>query len=63
VPENIKYEYTFENISKTIEKNLSGNQLKKKPNVYALGYGGPVTFTIIIRNTPIPDMFCFQIPA
>src|ERR1700761_7384036 len=36
------YEYTFDNISKTIEKFIEIIGLKN-PNVYALGYGGPIT--------------------
>ena len=49
VPDKKDYEYTFDNISKTIEKFMAVVGLKQ-PNVYALGYGGPVTFRIATRT-------------
>ena len=52
-PAKEEYEYTFDNISKTIERfmNLIGLD---HPSVYALGYGGPIAFRISMRK---PDTF------
>jgi pimeloyl-ACP methyl ester carboxylesterase len=52
-PDPKDYAYTFDNISKTIEKFIDGIGLKQ-PNVYALGYGGPITFRIAARR---PQLF------
>jgi pimeloyl-ACP methyl ester carboxylesterase len=52
-PDKDKYEYTFHNISVSIEKFMDKLGLTK-PNVYALGYGGPIAFRIAIRR---PTMF------
>src|ERR1700754_247540 len=49
VPDKKVYEYTFDNISKTIESFMRVIGLKH-PNVYALGYGGPITFRIGTRS-------------
>jgi pimeloyl-ACP methyl ester carboxylesterase len=53
IPDKRDYEYTFHNISLTIEKFMATMKLKQ-PTVYALGYGGPVTFRIATRR---PDIF------
>ncbi|WP_345952889.1 alpha/beta hydrolase [Mucilaginibacter sp. PAMB04168] len=47
------YDYTFDNLSKTIEKFIVGIGLEH-PAVYALGYGGPLTFRIATRT---PGLF------
>ncbi|HEX3935565.1 MAG TPA: alpha/beta hydrolase [Puia sp.] len=52
-PDQKSYAYTFDNISKTIEKFIDVIGLKQ-PNVYALGYGGPITFRIATRR---PGLF------
>jgi len=49
IPDKKDYEYTFDNISKTIEKFMTVIGLKS-PAVYALGYGGPITFRIATRT-------------
>ncbi|WP_179414668.1 alpha/beta fold hydrolase [Mucilaginibacter sp. E4BP6] len=49
VPDQKDYEYTFDNISKTVEKFIDQLGLQN-PNVYAIGYGGPVTFRIATRR-------------
>jgi pimeloyl-ACP methyl ester carboxylesterase len=59
VPDTKDYEYTFDNISKTIEKFIETIGLKH-PNVYALGYGGPITFRIETRTPGIFNNFIFQ---
>jgi pimeloyl-ACP methyl ester carboxylesterase len=59
VPDIKQYEYTFDNISKTIEKFIGIIGLKH-PNVYALGYGGPITFRIATRSPGIFNNFIFQ---
>lgn len=53
IPDRKDYEYTFNNISLTIERFIDQMDLKQ-PNVYALGYGGPITFRIASRR---PDIF------
>ncbi len=45
IPDKKDYEYTFHNISLTIERFIEKMELRH-PNVYALGYGGPITFRI-----------------
>jgi pimeloyl-ACP methyl ester carboxylesterase len=59
VPNTKDYEYTFDNISRTIEKFMEVIGLKH-PNVYALGYGGPITFRIATRTPGIFNNFIFQ---
>jgi pimeloyl-ACP methyl ester carboxylesterase len=53
VPDKDLYEYTFNNISLSIEKFIDQLALNR-PAVYALGYGGPIAFRIAIRR---PTMF------
>jgi pimeloyl-ACP methyl ester carboxylesterase len=53
VPGKSKYEYSFRNLSLTIEHFIDILGLKR-PHVYALGYGGPITFRIAMRR---PDLF------
>jgi len=53
IPDKKDYEYTFHNISLTVEKFIEKMGLKH-PSAYALGYGGPVTFRIASRR---PDIF------
>jgi pimeloyl-ACP methyl ester carboxylesterase len=53
------YEYTFDNISRTIEHFISVMDLKH-PNVYALGYGGPVTLRIAIRSPHLFNAYIMQ---
>jgi pimeloyl-ACP methyl ester carboxylesterase len=53
VPDKKSYPYTFDNISLTIEKFIEKMGLRH-PSVYALGYGGPITFRIAARR---PNMF------
>ena len=53
VPSQRDYDYSFHNISLTIEHFIDQLDLKH-PNVYALGYGGPITFRIATRR---PDLF------
>jgi pimeloyl-ACP methyl ester carboxylesterase len=52
-PSPANFEYTFDNISKVIENFIIAMGLRQ-PSVYALGYGGPVTFRIAVRQ---PDLF------
>jgi pimeloyl-ACP methyl ester carboxylesterase len=59
VPETKDYEYSFDNISRTIEKFIGVMGLKH-PNVYALGYGGPIAFRIATRTPGIFSNFIFQ---
>ncbi|MBS1661756.1 MAG: alpha/beta hydrolase [Bacteroidetes bacterium] len=53
VPDPGKYAYTFENLSLTVEHLIDKLGLQQ-PNVYALGYGGPIAFRIAMRR---PDLF------
>src|ERR1700744_3868237 len=59
VPDKKDYEYSFDSISKTIERFMKIIGLKQ-PNVYALGYGGPVTFRIATRTHGAFNNFIFQ---
>lgn len=59
VPDPKKYSYTFDNISKTIEKFIGELNLKN-PNVYALGYGGPITFRIATRRPGLFSSYILQ---
>jgi pimeloyl-ACP methyl ester carboxylesterase len=59
VPDAKDYEYTFENISKTIEKFIDQIGLVK-PTVYAIGYGGPITFRITARRPDYFSNYIFQ---
>ncbi|WP_259069131.1 alpha/beta fold hydrolase [Mucilaginibacter sp. X4EP1] len=53
IPDKGTYAYTFHNISLSIEKFIDQLGLTH-PSVYALGYGGPITFRIALRR---PDLF------
>jgi pimeloyl-ACP methyl ester carboxylesterase len=57
VPSKSKYEYSFDNLSLTVEHFIDMLGLKH-PHVYALGYGGPVTFRIAVRR---PNLFASYI--
>ena len=57
IPDKTAYAYTFHNISLTIEHFIDALGLKH-PNVYALGYGGPITFRIAQRR---PELFASYI--
>ncbi|HEY4195476.1 MAG TPA: alpha/beta hydrolase [Mucilaginibacter sp.] len=59
VPDKKDYEYTFDNISKTIERFIDIIGLKH-PNVYALGYGGPIVFRISTRTPGLFNNFILQ---
>jgi pimeloyl-ACP methyl ester carboxylesterase len=59
VPDKHVYQYSFDNISKTIEHFMTAAGLKH-PNVYALGYGGPITFRIGTRRPGIFNNFILQ---
>jgi pimeloyl-ACP methyl ester carboxylesterase len=58
-PDPKNYSYTFDNISKTIEKFIDAIGLKQ-PNVYALGYGGPITFRIASRRPGLFKSYILQ---
>jgi pimeloyl-ACP methyl ester carboxylesterase len=53
IPDKNTFDYTFHNISVIIEKFIDQLGLGH-PNVYALGYGGPITFRIASRR---PNLF------
>jgi pimeloyl-ACP methyl ester carboxylesterase len=57
VPDN--FDYTFNNISLVIEKFIDQLGLTH-PNVYALGYGGPITFRIALRRPELFDNYILQ---
>jgi pimeloyl-ACP methyl ester carboxylesterase len=59
IPDKTAYEYTFNNISLTIERFIEQMDLKQ-PNVYALGYGGPITFRIAMRRPGIFNNYILQ---
>jgi pimeloyl-ACP methyl ester carboxylesterase len=59
IPDKNDYEYTFDNISKTIEKFITVIGMQR-PNVYALGYGGPITFRIATRTPGIFNNLILQ---
>jgi len=59
IPDKKAYEYTFHNISLTIEKFIEKMDMKQ-PNVYALGYGGPITFRIATRRPGIFNNYILQ---
>jgi pimeloyl-ACP methyl ester carboxylesterase len=59
IPDKKDYAYTFENISQTIEQFMEKMELKQ-PNVYALGYGGPLTFRIATRRPGIFNNYILQ---
>jgi len=59
VPDPKKYAYTFDNISRTIEKFIDQLGLKN-PSVYAIGYGGPITFRIAVRRPELFKTFILQ---
>ena len=59
IPDKRHYEYTFDNISLTIEKFIEKMELRQ-PNVYALGYGGPITFRIATRRPGIFNNYILQ---
>ena len=58
-PDRKDYEYTFHNLSVTIEKFIEKIGLIR-PNVYALGYGGPIAFRIAIRKPALFASFILQ---
>ena len=53
VPARERYDYSFHQLSLTVEHFIDKMELKQ-PAVYALGYGGPLTFRIATRR---PEMF------
>lgn len=53
IPDQNAFNYTFHNISVIMEKFIDKLGLTH-PNVYALGYGGPITFRIALRR---PELF------
>ncbi|HLZ88761.1 MAG TPA: alpha/beta hydrolase, partial [Puia sp.] len=53
IPDKDKYEYSFHQLSVTIEHFIDALGLQH-PHVYALGYGGPITFRIALRR---PGLF------
>jgi pimeloyl-ACP methyl ester carboxylesterase len=59
VPDPKNYAYTFDNISRTIEKFIDTLKLKEL-NVYALGYGGPITFRIATRTPGLFKSYILQ---
>ncbi len=59
IPDKKDYEYTFNNISLTTERFIEKMELKQ-PNVYALGYGGPITFRIATRRPGIFNNYILQ---
>ena len=59
IPDKANYEYTFNNISLTIEHFIEKMALKQ-PTVYALGYGGPITFRIATRTPGIFSNYILQ---
>jgi pimeloyl-ACP methyl ester carboxylesterase len=59
IPDKTDYEYTFQNIALTIEQFIEKMELKQ-PNVYALGYGGPITFRIATRRPGIFNNYILQ---
>jgi pimeloyl-ACP methyl ester carboxylesterase len=59
IPDKKDYAYTFENISLTIEQFMEKMELKQ-PNVYALGYGGPLAFRIATRRPGIFNNYILQ---
>ncbi len=59
VPGKDRYEYTFHNISVTVEKFIDQLGLTN-PGVYALGYGGPISFRIALRRPTLFSSFILQ---
>ncbi|HEY4110819.1 alpha/beta hydrolase [Puia sp.] len=53
LPDPKQYDYSFHNLSVTVEHFIDALKLQH-PFVYALGYGGPITFRIALRR---PDLF------
>jgi pimeloyl-ACP methyl ester carboxylesterase len=58
-PSPKQFDYTFENISIVIERFIRIADLRH-PSVYALGYGGPVTFRIAVRQPQIFNNYILQ---
>jgi len=58
-PSQKDYEYSFHNISLTIEHFIDQLGLQH-PHVYALGYGGPITFRIAARRPQLFDSYILQ---
>ena len=58
-PDKKEYAYTFHNLSLTIEKFIDKIGLVN-PNVYALGYGGPIAFRIAVRRPTLFSSFILQ---
>jgi pimeloyl-ACP methyl ester carboxylesterase len=59
IPDQNVFDYTFHNISVVMEKFIDKLGLTH-PNVYALGYGGPVTFRIASRRPELFDNYILQ---
>ncbi|MFC0516737.1 alpha/beta fold hydrolase [Mucilaginibacter angelicae] len=59
VPDKNGFDYTFHNISVVMEKFIDKLGLTH-PNVYALGYGGPVTFRIASRRPELFNSYILQ---
>jgi pimeloyl-ACP methyl ester carboxylesterase len=59
LPDKNTFEYSFHNISVIIEKFIDQLGLAH-PNVYALGYGGPVTFRIATRRPALFANYILQ---
>lgn len=59
VPDKSKYAYTFANISLTVEHFIDALGLRH-PHVYALGYGGPITFRIAQRRADLFSSYILQ---
>ncbi|MEN0052638.1 MAG: alpha/beta hydrolase [Mucilaginibacter sp.] len=59
IPDQSVFDYTFHNISVVIEKFIDKLGLTR-PNVYALGYGGPITFRIASRRPELFNTYILQ---
>ncbi|WPU94788.1 alpha/beta hydrolase [Mucilaginibacter sabulilitoris] len=58
-PSPAEFEYSFDHISKVIERFITVVGLHE-PSVYALGYGGPVAFRIAVRKPDLFKTYIFQ---
>lgn len=58
-PSQDRYDYTFHQLSVTIEHFIDQLNLNA-PSVYALGYGGPLTFRIAMRRPDLFTSYIFQ---
>jgi pimeloyl-ACP methyl ester carboxylesterase len=59
VPSQDDYEYTFDNLSLSVQKFIKLMALKS-PVVYAIGYGGPIAFRIAVRKPELFSSFILQ---